>query len=59
MLALLKKMDVLEEVERRLTRLEAGQQEILHARGPEVLQLRKDANGQHALLQVGFPNIRR
>jgi hypothetical protein len=42
MIALLKKMELLETVGERLTKLEVGQHEILHTRAPEVLNLRKE-----------------
>jgi hypothetical protein len=42
MVVLLKKMENLDTVGDRLSRLEAGQQEILHAHAPEVLKLRKE-----------------
>jgi hypothetical protein len=40
--ALLKKMEILDTVGERLTRLEVGQEAILHHRAPEILQNRKE-----------------
>jgi hypothetical protein len=40
--ALLKKMEILDAVGERLTRLEAGQEAILHHRAPEILRNRKE-----------------
>jgi hypothetical protein len=56
MVALLKKMELLETVGERLTKLEAGQRELLHARAPEVLHLRKDGPmGNTRFHKLDFP----
>jgi hypothetical protein len=58
MIALLKKMEVLDAVGERLTKLEAGQREILHARAPEVLNLRKDGPmGTTCFHKLDFPTF--
>jgi hypothetical protein len=58
MVALLKKMEVLEAVGELLTKLEAGQREILHARAPEVLNLRKDGPmGTTRFHKLDFPTF--
>jgi hypothetical protein len=58
MIALLKKMELLETVGERLTKLEAGQHEILHARAPEVLNLRKEGPMGHTRFhKLDFPTF--
>jgi hypothetical protein len=56
--ALFKKMEILDAVGERLTRLEAGQQELLHHRAPEVLQLRKEGPMGHTRFhKLDFPTF--
>jgi hypothetical protein len=56
MVGLLKKMETLDTIGERLTRLKAGQHEILRARTPEMLNLRKDGPmGQMRFHKIDFP----
>jgi hypothetical protein len=56
MVGLLKKMETLDTVGERLTRLEAGQQEILRVRTPGMLNLCKDGPmGQTRFHNIDFP----
>jgi hypothetical protein len=55
---LLKKMEILDTVGERLTRLEAGRQELLHHWVPEVLQLCKEGPMSHTRVhKLDFPTF--
>jgi hypothetical protein len=58
MVALLKKMELLDTVGERLSRLESSQQEILYGRAPEVLKLRKEGPVSSTRFhKLGFPTF--
>jgi hypothetical protein len=56
--AILKKLDVLETVGTRLDRLEAGQQDLLRMRAPDLLHLRKEGPmGSTRFHKLDFPTF--
>jgi hypothetical protein len=56
--AILKRLDVLETVGTRLDRLEAGQQDLLRTRAPDLLHLRKEGPmGSTRFHKLDFPTF--